>query len=677
MPKKELQLAGAPIGLDARPDRLDLRDLPYHPLIENLPLHWPLADDIKGYLPSYIQAGLILNQGREGACTGFGLAATINYQLWIRANKGNKVEQVSPRMIYQLAKYYDEWPDEDYEGSSCRGALKGWQKHGVCGESFWPYDEKNKSGPQDKWDVDATRRPVGVYYRIDKRSVVDMQSAISRMGAIYVSASVHEGWSQVGSGSTASHGELPRIVQSKEILGGHAFCLVGYNEDGFIVQNSWGEDWGASGFAVLSYGDWVENGSDAWVVGLGVPTHTHAKSPQHAVRRRSSSKGATPVAGWLQQDDPQAGRSDVWSVEQAYQHTVVTGNNGVLLNRIPHLSDPLANAAYVAHELPAAALKNSGRKNLMLFLHGGLGSEESSIERIRILGRWLDQCGIYPLFLTWKSGWKEILHDLVEDKAHSQLGMPPAQGVGEALKEAWDRGIERLCRDLLVRSMWQEMKQNLEGGLSAHPKAGLVALADRLGDLVKEVPDLRIHIVGHSAGSIAAGHLLSRFPVNQLKAASCTLYAPACDISFALQHYKGAVDRGVLPLGSLQVHALTDKLEQGDSVGPYRQSLLYLVSRALEKLHKTPLLGMERAHSAAYATEEFWHADTLADLRAWQAFYGGRQLQVLGDSDVFNGARNIPSSHGCFDNSVRILADTVAAIADRQPNQLPKVVLDY
>ena len=35
-------------------------------------------------------------------------------------------------MFYELAKLYDEWPGQDYEGSSCRGALKGWHKHGVC-----------------------------------------------------------------------------------------------------------------------------------------------------------------------------------------------------------------------------------------------------------------------------------------------------------------------------------------------------------------------------------------------------------------------------------------------------------------------------------------------------------------------------------------------------------------
>ena len=201
--------------------------------------------------------------------------------------------------------------------------------------------------------------------------------------------------------------------------------------------------------------------------------------------------------------------------------------------------------------------------------------------------------------------------------------------------------------------------------------------ADRLCDLAKGVDGLRIHLVGHSAGSIAGGHLLTRLRSKDQAIASCTLYAPACDISFALQHYKTAVDAHKLPLGSLNIHTLTDSLEQDDSVGPYRKSLLYLVSRALERLHKTPLRGLELAHSAKHATDEFWQADTLQDLKTWQACDGARQLRLLSDKDVSNGARSIPSSHGCFDNAVAILGDTVATIIDKQPSRLPKVVLDY
>ena len=129
-------------ALDARPDRLDLRDLPYRPPLRSLPPHFPDEKSVRQYLSSYVEEGLILNQGAEGACTGFGLACVVNYLLWVRhLHSGSKArfDRVSPRMFYEMAKRYDEWPGQDYEGSSCRGALKGWHKHGVCGDMLWPY----------------------------------------------------------------------------------------------------------------------------------------------------------------------------------------------------------------------------------------------------------------------------------------------------------------------------------------------------------------------------------------------------------------------------------------------------------------------------------------------------------------------------------------------------------
>jgi hypothetical protein len=64
---------------------------------------------------------MVLDQGHEVACTGFGLAATINSLLWRRKllhpdGKGNLTikssepppEKVSTRMLYHLARFYDE-----------------------------------------------------------------------------------------------------------------------------------------------------------------------------------------------------------------------------------------------------------------------------------------------------------------------------------------------------------------------------------------------------------------------------------------------------------------------------------------------------------------------------------------------------------------------------------------
>ncbi len=35
--------------------------------------------------------------------------------------------------------------------------------------------------------------------------------------------------------------------------GGHAVTIIGYNDKGFIIKNSWGLDWGMKGYAVISY----------------------------------------------------------------------------------------------------------------------------------------------------------------------------------------------------------------------------------------------------------------------------------------------------------------------------------------------------------------------------------------------------------------------------------------
>lgn len=37
---------------------------------------------------------------------------------------------------------------------------------------------------------------------------------------------------------------------------GHAMIIVGYNDTGFIIRNSFGEKWGADGYCVYPYDDW-------------------------------------------------------------------------------------------------------------------------------------------------------------------------------------------------------------------------------------------------------------------------------------------------------------------------------------------------------------------------------------------------------------------------------------
>jgi C1A family cysteine protease len=40
-----------------------------------------------------------------------------------------------------------------------------------------------------------------------------------------------------------------------DFQGGHAVSIVGYNDEGFILRNSWGRTYGDNGYSVIPYED--------------------------------------------------------------------------------------------------------------------------------------------------------------------------------------------------------------------------------------------------------------------------------------------------------------------------------------------------------------------------------------------------------------------------------------
>jgi hypothetical protein len=230
--------------------------------------------------------------------------------------------------------------------------------------------------------------------------------------------------------------------------------------------------------------------------------------------------------------------------------------------------------------------------------------------------------------------------------------------VAKALGEARDRSIEVACEKLLVRPMWSEMKQN--AAAAAQAAAGLALLAQHLRALKKRVPALEIHLAGHSAGSIVLGHLFDLLD-KKVCATSLTLFAPACTLDFAVRQYGAAIAAGKLKAESVHVEIMDDERERADTVGPYGRSLLYLVSRALESRHKTPLLGMAWAWTTEGIPQDQWaaDADTQQTLAAWSKLANKMSLRLHGKRReyVSTGASKIKLAHGSFDNDVEVVAD--------------------
>lgn len=213
--------------VDALADVPDFRDLEYRPALIQLEHEVDPPADLE-----------ILDQGQEGACTGFGLAAVINK----RNQDRHSPVRVSARMLYEMAKKFDAWPGEEYAGSSCRGAIKGWYHMGVCSEKLWKYKSAHPGSLTVERSKDARANTIGAYYRV-RKSIVDMHAAINEAGSLFVSADVHTGWRN---SKISKAGEIPF---EDKTTGGHAFAIVGYDQRGFWVQNSWGRDWGRGGLA--------------------------------------------------------------------------------------------------------------------------------------------------------------------------------------------------------------------------------------------------------------------------------------------------------------------------------------------------------------------------------------------------------------------------------------------
>ena len=653
--------------LRTRKDAADLRDRLYQPAAISLPDEHPPVEDLRKYLPKYSKAGLILDQGQEGACTGFGLSCVVNYLRWVKAHTPAKMESVSPRMLYTLARRHDEYEGENYEGSSCRGALKGWFNNGVCLESDWPYSAEKSNTATYGFAARAANVTLGVYYRIETASITDMQAAIAQHGAVFVSAFTHEGWNKVPWTKTPkTHADLPLIPfdgrRSEE--GGHAFALIGFNAQGFILQNSWGHDWGAGGFAVIGYLDWLAHAMDAWVVSLGVPGVV-------AGRLAVNGDAANAARGSASATD----RSKWWDTGLAYQHSVVLGNDGRVSRYLTEDEQPrkLQQQACVLPDDWFRRQPAMARKRLVLYVHGGLNKEADAIERACAMGRYFLGNGCYPLFLVWKTGLFESIGGIIAGKLPS---LPAGGGVGEWITDKSDLLIEKGIGRPLARPIWSEMKENAE--LAFAERRGGDLLLDALQALAGNWKDqFELHLVGHSAGSIAIGHLLSALGTRRLagrdgglseRLASVNLYAPACTVAFANRHYAS----NATVMERLHLDVLSDKLESDDNVGKvYRKSLLYLVSNALEADLHTPILGLDRVNDEAYSGWD-GSSDTGEALSVWRssakaADLNARTRRVADDRiQVALDAKGAPileaAAHGGFDNDIGVVGRTLERI---------------
>ncbi|MYM67327.1 peptidase C1 [Pseudoduganella sp. FT55W] len=621
--------------LDARADTLDFRDKMYVPTLIEVPSTIPLETYLKHKIP-------VLDQGAEGACTGFGLATVANYLLKRRAVMPDAC-QVSPRMFYALARRYDEWPGEKYSGSSARGAMKGWQKHGVCSEDDWPYEASGAEVRSD-WTAErlsaARTRPLGAYFRVNHKDLIAMHSAIAEVGVLYATANVHAGWDAVG---------LSGVIEDNDrILSGHAFAIVAYDPLGFWIQNSWGKDWGRDGFARISYDDWLKNGTDVWVARLGAPVQLSEAVSYATAHARTS------------------GQSAAYSYLTLRPHLISVGNDG----RLRPGGDYGTTAAEVAHifskDLPDFFAQSAKTPRLLLFAHGGLVDEVSAVQRVAEYRAALLAEGIYPLAFIWRSDYWTTVLNILQDAIRRRRPEGILDGVGDFMFDRLDDLLEPVARHLSGKLAWSEMKENALLASKAGGAADVVLT--HIAALKQQYPDLELHIAGHSAGAIFQAPIVQRLtahgPIDGgaasglkglgLKIDSCTLWAPACTTTLFRQAYLPVIKHEQIKRFAL--YCLDDQTERDDDCAKvYNKSLLYLVSHAFEERKRVPLVQDGEPIAGMYK----WLSEELPELLA------------LPNCDVVTAPNNEPAGslrasrakhHGDFDNDKDTVLSTLKRI---------------
>lgn len=155
------------------------------------------------------------DQGNTNHCVGYA------WEHWV--DDGPTVHAVRPLYnpvgIYQSAQQVDEWPGENYEGTSVRGGAKVLKDLGRISEYRWAF------------------------------SLDEIVRAILQVGPVVMGTNWYD--------SMMTPGRWGRVQIAGPVVGGHAYVLNGVNTitRRFRIKNSWGRGWGAHGRAFIGYDD--------------------------------------------------------------------------------------------------------------------------------------------------------------------------------------------------------------------------------------------------------------------------------------------------------------------------------------------------------------------------------------------------------------------------------------
>jgi len=182
----------------------------------------------------------VRDQGQIGDCVAFATAVIAEYQ----AKKTNVFSgYLSPWFLFSLAG-----PNCN-TGISPPGALEVLQNYGIPNESNLPTP---MSCPDKLPDLSSCVYANAKNFRISSymsiNSADDMKEALTNYGPCVIGVYLYDNNNPSQMWVPSGPGDKPS--------GAHALTVVGYDNDSFIVRNSWGPGWGNGGYSNLYFKDY-------------------------------------------------------------------------------------------------------------------------------------------------------------------------------------------------------------------------------------------------------------------------------------------------------------------------------------------------------------------------------------------------------------------------------------
>lgn len=197
------------------------------------------------------------DQGQQGSCVAWSSAYGAQTILFAAAtHQDPNTIKFSPSYLYNQIKL------DGCEGSYVQRAMETMQRNGGVPLSQYPYNDQDCDREPGSADVQAGRQNVihGFTRLTDANEQINVRAIkehLAKDAPVVIGMMVGQSFMQDMMGRELW--EPTSMDESQMGMGGHAMCVIGYDDrkfgGAFQIMNSWTPKWGNDGVAWVRYGD--------------------------------------------------------------------------------------------------------------------------------------------------------------------------------------------------------------------------------------------------------------------------------------------------------------------------------------------------------------------------------------------------------------------------------------